>query len=89
MPFFDPVSFLASLFNLVSIKASGALGPIEEDLTLSQYQKVEHLPHRWREVPSLPHPWHILTPSSSVENFWIFSLRFSNLSSDKGKTCEL
>ena len=64
VPIFSPVG---SLTNLSTLYQNRVLGYIEAKLTLLQYQKDEHLPQRFRETPSLPHPWHILTPSISVE----------------------
>ena len=81
MPAFHPVGFLTSLFAPCQYPR---LWKMNDYLTRLQYQKVEHFPHRFREVPFVPHPRHILTPSSSAENFWTVSFKFCNLSNDKG-----
>jgi hypothetical protein len=55
--------------------------------TLLQYQKNEHLLHFCMLAAFLPHPWHVLRPANSTENFWTSSLNASNLDSDTGKIC--
>jgi hypothetical protein len=86
--FLIPASYLTGLITLMLASKSTLYREISiEGLTLSQYQKDEHLLHRCRETAFLPHLWHILIPSSSVENCWTWSFNTSNLCSDIGKIC--
>jgi hypothetical protein len=50
-------------FSSLPYDGSSAMG-----LTSLQYQKDEHLMHRFKEPDLLLHPWQALIPSTSVEN---------------------
>jgi hypothetical protein len=52
---FIPASYLAGLDAIMSAPKSNPNDSFHGGLTLSQYQKDEHLPQRC-EAPSLPHP---------------------------------
>jgi hypothetical protein len=85
-----PASFLTAL--LAPMLASKSIYIIRGRIfnggvTLSQYQKDEHLRHCLRKAAFLPHPWHVLIPSSFVENRWTSLFNASNSCSDSGKIC--
>jgi hypothetical protein len=73
--FLVPTNDLTGLIALML--ATFFHGDFDCGLTLSQYQKNEHLLHRFKEAAFLPHPWHILRPSISVENCWTWSFNAS------------
>jgi hypothetical protein len=76
--FLVPTSDLTGLIALMlASKLTFLHGDFDCGLTLSQYQKNEHLLHRFKEAAFLPHPWHILRPSNSVENCWTWSFNAS------------
>ena len=88
VPFLVPASCLTGLIAPMLASKLQNMGKISNGgLTLSQYQKTEHLLHRFREAAFLPHPWHTLIPSSFTENCWTWSFKTSNSCSEIGKIC--